>query len=88
VVNVGTYTATGTEQYLGVTFAGSVVINLAAPTTNQTVIIKDERGTASTQSIVVIPSSGITIDGQSTLVISTNYGHATIWFNTRWHIIG
>jgi hypothetical protein len=88
VVNVGTYTATGTEQYMGVTYTGSVVINLAAPTTNQTVIIKDERGTASTQNIVVIPSSGTTIDGQSTLVITTDYGYATIWFNTGWHKIG
>jgi hypothetical protein len=71
-----------------VTFAGGVTINLAAPVTNQLVVIKDERGTASTQNIVIIPSVGTTIDGAGSLVINTNNGWATLWFNNRWNRIG
>jgi hypothetical protein len=87
-VAVATYNASGSEQYLGVTYAGTVLINLAAGVSNKILIIKDERGTASTQNILVVPNGADTIDGQSTYTISTNYGFTTLWFSSGWRRIG
>ena len=62
-------------------------ITLAAGITNQIQIIKDERGSASTQNITVTPNGAETIDGQSSVILSTDYGSFTLWYNSGWHII-
>jgi len=87
VVNVSPYNAANTVTYLGITVAGSVTVNLAVGVTNQTVIVKDERGTAATQNITVVPFGAQQIDNASSLSINTNYGVAVLWFNVQWHKI-
>ena len=81
------YNATSSDQYIGVTYAGSTTINLAAGVAGQAVVIKDERGTAGTYPIVINANGAETIDGQASAIIAINYGSITLWFNTGWHVI-
>ena len=87
VVSTSTYSASGSEQYFGVTYNGAVAISLAAGVTNQIQIVKDERGTASTQNITITAHGAEAIDGQSSVVLAINYGALTLWYNSGWHII-
>jgi hypothetical protein len=65
-----------------------VTINLATGVLNQVLVIKDERGTASADQIMIVPEVGETVDGLSSTNVSTDYGSLTVWFNTRWNVIG
>jgi hypothetical protein len=87
VISASPYNAANTVQYLGVTVAGTVLVNLAAGVTNQTIIVKDERGTAASANILIAPNGAELIDGGSTLTINTNYGVAVLWFNVQWRKI-
>jgi hypothetical protein len=48
---------------------------------NQNVLVKDIGGNAGPHSITLSMPGGSSIDGGSTSVISTNYGHATVGYN-------
>lgn len=64
----------------------ATIVNIPVATfVGQTYIIKDGKGDASSNNITITPNSA-NIDGASTLVISTNYGHAKIvWNGTQWN---
>ncbi len=64
-------------------------INLPGiPTFGQQIIIKDGLGSANSNLISILPPSGITIDGQSLLVMGQNYQAFTLlWNGTEWNII-
>lgn len=69
------------------TSGAATTVNLPAGVTNTVFIIKDGKGDAATNNITLTPAAG-NIDGASTLVISTNYGSATIVYNgTQWNVI-
>jgi hypothetical protein len=87
VVNTSPYSAANTVQYLGITVSGAVTVNLAPGVTNQTVIVKDERGTAASQNITIVPSGGQLIDNSSLATINSNFGVAVLWFNVQWRKI-
>jgi hypothetical protein len=60
---------------------------VANPVVGKWVVIKDGAGNASSYSITISPSAG-TIDGASTNVISTNYGHVRFSYNgTQWNVM-
>lgn len=53
-------------------------------------VVKDHKGTASTNPITIEPFGSAQIDGQNTVVISTNYGSRTIvpdLTDGDWHLI-
>jgi hypothetical protein len=61
---------------------GTIVINLPAlGWIGQTLIVKDETGSAGTNSITINAPGGHTIDGASSVVIGTNYGVVTLYSN-------
>ncbi len=85
-----TYVANINDRIIGVTNTAapmSVTIPLGAAGVQ--VIVKDETGGASlTNPITVESSGGAAIDGQSTYVITTAYGHVTLYSNgANWFII-
>lgn len=87
----GTTTVTGTSQdgiinIQDVGGAGSVEVDLPASgrVPGMSFIVADVTGTASTKNITV-DGNGANIDGAGTLVISTNYGVADLyWSGTIW----
>jgi len=86
-VTASTYNVIISDNYLGVTNTYPVIINLLTGHTGNGIVIKDERGLASTNAIVINANGGDTIDNQSNIAISTNYGSVTLWFNNGWHSI-
>jgi hypothetical protein len=86
-----TYTALTTDYLIAVTSTASArTINLptAASMTGRVYVIKDESGAAGTNNITIDGNASETIDGATTLVISSNYGTATIYSNgTAWFTI-
>lgn len=64
-------------------------INLPATTNVGTVVIgKDGKGDANTNNITLTPNGANTIDGGSSVVITTSYGVAkVIWNGTQWNNI-
>ena len=87
MVNASTYALGVNDQYLGITYNGSVAVALSAGTDNRTLIIKDERGSAATQPITITANGVQTIDGQSSVILAINHGSITLWYNSGWHII-
>lgn len=60
------------------TVAAATAVTLpASPATGQVHTIKDGKGDAASSNITISPAAG-TIDGAATLVISSNYGKATV----------
>jgi hypothetical protein len=86
-VTTVSYTALISDQYIGVNYAGAVAIALATGISNQTLIIKDESGSATTNNITITPNGSQKIDNQSSVVIGINYASITLWFNGGWWII-
>jgi hypothetical protein len=81
--------ATTADQYLGVVYSGAVSIYLADGIDNQGIVVKDERGTAASQNITIIPDTGENIDGMASIKVNTDYGSATLWYRSgTWHVIG
>jgi hypothetical protein len=66
----------------------ATTVNLpSSPATGRTLVIKDGKGDAATNNITITPAAG-TIDGAATLVISANYGSATLVYNgTQWNVV-
>lgn len=64
------------------TLSAPITYTLAAATTwtvGQIATIKDESGTAGTNTITIASSGGDTIDGASSITISTNYGSVNLY---------
>jgi len=78
------YTTISTDYYLGCDVSGGVLSILLpdAPTTGRTFVVKDSTGNAATNNLTITTVGGsVTIDGSTTLVISTNYGAVSLIFN-------
>jgi hypothetical protein len=57
----------------------------------RTVVIKDGKGDAGTNNITIADPTAQTIDGGANLVISANYGKATLCYDgagSKWNVIG
>ena len=84
----GNHAAELYESYLGVRHSTAISIYLPAGIENKQFTIKDELGVANTNNITIVPNGSETIDGSSSLVLSTNYAHVTLYFgDAAWHII-
>jgi hypothetical protein len=84
-------TLTSTSHFVGVnTTAGAVTVNL--PTTSglrsgKQLVIKDEGGSAGTNSITITTYDGALIDGVSSVKLESNYAAINIYYNgSGWHI--
>lgn len=78
------YTVLSTDEFLAVNTSGGVVtIDLPNTTTTGRVItVKDSNGTSNTSNIsITTPGGTVTIDGQTTYTISTNYQSITVVFD-------
>lgn len=79
------YTARVVDKILSCkTSTGAITIQLQAANLagdGKLYIIKDEDGSAATNNITILPASGETIDGESSLVISVDDGSASIYSN-------
>ena len=91
IVTSSSYTATITDFYIGVSYAGTVTINLPpSPQPGKLVVVKDELGTAGDPSrlISIVPSGvGETIEGLSSATIKTNGGSIHIVYRDGWKIV-
>jgi hypothetical protein len=57
----------------------------------RTVVVKDGKGDAGTNNITIADPGSATIDGAASLVISANYGKATLCYDgagSKWNVIG
>jgi hypothetical protein len=78
------YTVLSTDQFLAVNVSGGVVeIELPnAPTSGRVIYIKDSNGAAATSNISITTVGGsVTIDGQTTYTMSTNYQSINVIFD-------
>lgn len=78
------YTVLATDYYISVDCsAGVVTLKLPnAPTTNRLFIIKDKTGNAATNNISITTVGGtVTIDGQTTYTMVSNYSAINLLFN-------
>ncbi len=68
---------------------GAVTLNLfPSPLEGREVTVKDGAGNAGTYNITIQTTDSTTIDGSSTNVISSNYGHVKFVFNgTQWNVV-
>jgi hypothetical protein len=83
-VSALSYNAVATDYYIScVSSGGAITIKLPnAPTTNRLFIIKDFSGNASADHISVTTVGGtVTIDGQTTYTIASNYASIQVLFN-------
>lgn len=67
----------------------ATLVNLpTSPTLGQEVVIKDGKGDANINNIDIMPASGLTIDGFSTIRLRVKYGAYTLmWNGMEWNII-
>ena len=79
------YTVLSTDYYISVDCSlGTVTLKFPnAPTANTTWVIKDRTGSASTNNISITTVGGsVTIDGQTTYKITSNYGAVNLLANS------
>lgn len=86
------YTANVNDIYIGVTSTASARTVTLPPAAGfqpgKIYIVKDESGAAGTNNITIDANASETIDGATTLVISTNYGVSRIITNgVNWFTI-
>lgn len=90
ITGSGSVTITNVENvvYINKTVPEATTITLQAnPLRGRTVIIKDASGTASLYNLTIQPASG-PIDGQSSLIIRTNYASVELQYNgNEWSIL-
>jgi hypothetical protein len=83
--NVATHaTASTSDSILGVNATASLEIRLPAAsgfTAGQYFTIKDEAGNANTYNIKITASSADTIDGQSSIILESNYSAVNLYSN-------
>ena len=67
---------------------GAIQINLvASPVSGKELYVKDGAGNANTYNITVAPAAG-DIDGATTQLINTAYGHLHLVYNgTQWNLL-
>jgi hypothetical protein len=87
-----TYNATVDDRIIGVTnLAAAVTVNLPSATTysaGDKLVIKDQTGSASVESITVDAFGTETIDGEPTYVINTDFGAVTLYTNgVNWFVV-
>lgn len=75
------------------TSGSATAISLPAVASNlsrgRVIWIKDGKGDAGTNNITISDPASNNIDGASSLVISSNYGHSCLmWNGTQWNVIG
>jgi hypothetical protein len=78
------YTVLSTDQFIAVqSSGGAITIRLPnAPGTGRTYIIKDANGAAATSNISITTVGGtITIDGQTTYTLVSNYGSISVIYD-------
>lgn len=81
------YTATSTDEYIGVSSAAAVTITLPLGVNGRVYYIKDEYGQGSGK-ITISPQTGELIDGKTNYVISIPYQSVAIVFRAgQWRII-
>ena len=81
------YTATATDEYIGVSSSSNTTITLPAGITGRVYTIKDEFGQGSGK-ITISPQVGEKIDGKATYVISVPYQSVSIVFRAgQWRMI-
>jgi hypothetical protein len=84
LIGASPYTVLATDYYIScVSSGGAITIKLPnAPTTNRLFIIKDNSGNASGSNISITTVGGVvTIDGQTTYKITSNFGSINLIFN-------
>ena len=83
----GNYTATASDEYIGVSSANAVTITLPVGIPGRVYYIKDEYGQGSGK-ITIQPQTGENIDGKTTYVISVPYQCVSVVFRAgQWRII-
>lgn len=81
------YTATSTDEYIGVFSVAAVTITLPTGVTGRVYYIKDEYGQGSGK-ITISPQTGEKIDGKNNYVISVPYQCVAMVFRAgQWRII-
>lgn len=77
------YVVLATDYYISVNTGSAITVQLPnAPTTGRLFTIKDRTGTASANNISVTTVGGaVTIDGQTTYKLSSNFGAIDLLFN-------
>lgn len=89
VTAAGAITVT-TADYLVIvnkSVGAASAVALPAGALGQVFVIKDGKGDAGANNITITPAAG-TIDGGATLVISSNYGKATlIYSGVQWNVL-
>lgn len=82
-VNEATYDLLVTDYLLHVTYTDTGTVAITLPTLqtteNRALIIKDAGGGATTYNITIQTEGSETIDGESTLVIDSNYSSVSIY---------
>jgi len=91
IVTSSSYSANATDFYIGVSYAGTVTINLPpSPQPGKFMVVKDESGAAGDPSrlISIVPSGvGETIEGSVSAAIRTNGGSVHIVYRDGWKIV-
>ncbi len=92
VITSGTINLDENSRRIIINTSGTSTVNLpASPLFGQEIIIKDGAGNAgppTSNTIDIIPQSGVTIDGLSLVRIAQDFGAFTLlWNNTGWNII-
>ena len=83
-----------TDQIIGtkLTTPGPVVETLVpAPADGRRVVVKDENGDGATNNVTILAGAGDTIEGVSSVVISTNFGFRELYYDAadhNWFILG
>jgi len=81
------YTATATDEYIGVSSVAAITISLPAGVNGRVYTIKDEYGQGSGK-ITILPVAGEQIDGKLNYIISVPYQSVSVVFRAgQWRII-
>lgn len=83
LVTASTYTASSSDYYIGVNYAGPVTITLPSGINGYQLVIKDESGRASAYPITIVG----TIDNNANIVLAVNNGALTLIYRAGWRLI-
>jgi hypothetical protein len=87
-VTAASYSILTTDSHISVNYAGSVSLALPNVVNLQQIVIKDASGAAASNNITISRGGSALIDGQSSIVINSNYGSYTLFSDgTNWWII-
>jgi len=83
IVTTSSYTATSSDYYIGVNYAGPVTITLPSVSNGFQLVIKDESGRSSTNPITIVG----TIDNNTNIILAANNGALTLIYRSGWRLI-